>query len=213
MRAVPVVLLAGVAAIAVAGVAVAQIVKVHEVTVRLPDGGVEEIHYFGDVAPQVFVSRDIAAYPLAGADAAYVNSPFAQLQWISAEMDREAAAMVRHADMLEAEALQGPDGLTQISADTLPAGTRGISYVSTVTSDGVCVRSMQITSTGDGHKPRVLTRTSGQCGNSGKSTATSRAASHGSKSLGASPQWVHTQPRPEPPSTAGLLHPVADQGR
>jgi hypothetical protein len=211
MRVVPVVLIAGVAAIAVAGVAVAQVITVHEVTVHLPNGGVEEIHYFGARAPQAFVSRDIAGYPIGGPDAAYVDSPFTQLQWISAEMDRDAAAMLQRADLLEEEALQGPEGLTQISSETLPAGTRGISYVTTVTSQGVCVRSMQFTSTGGGKKPQVLTRTSGQCGGSGKSTASSKAAARSSKSVAASPQWA--QPRPEAPNTAGLLHPVADQGR
>lgn len=212
MRVVPVVLIAGVAAIAAAGVAAAQVIKVHEITVRLPDGGVEEIHYFGNVAPQVFVSRDIAGYPVSGPKSAYADSPFAQLQWISAEMDRDAAAMLQRADMLEAEAVHGPEGLTQISSETLPAGTRGISYVTTVTSQGVCVRSMQFTSTGDGKKPQVLTKTSGQCGGPAKKAAP-KAVARGAKSPGANPQWVRDQSRPEPPTTAGLLQPVADQGR
>lgn len=213
MRAVPVVLLAGVAAVAVGGVALAQMVKVHEVTVRLPDGGVEEIHYFGNVAPEVYVARDMSA----ASDAVYIESPFTQLQWISAEMDREAAAMLQHADMLQAEALQGPEGLIQVSGDQLPAGARGMSYVSTVTSDGVCVRSMQFTSTGDGRKPHVITRTSGQCGSAGKGGASPTwTTSHSSKSApSATTQWVRTQPRaPEAPAAGtGLLHPVADQGR
>jgi len=40
----------------------------------------------------------------------------------------------------------------------------GFSYVSTLSSNGACARSAEITSTGNGAPPRVVTHSSGNCG-------------------------------------------------
>ena len=60
-------LLAGVAAgiVGLSGAAFAQSGKTHVMTVRLPDGGVAQIRYTGDVAPQVSVGEAPARIALA----------------------------------------------------------------------------------------------------------------------------------------------------
>ena len=129
-------------------------------TVRLPDGGVERIFYTGDTPPQV-------TFP-APSPVAYAADPFVIMQRISAEMDRESAAMMGQADAMMVDPmatapLGTPDRLMTVNLGDLPAGARGYSFVSTMSGNGVCSRSVQITSRGDGAKPTVVTHTSGDC--------------------------------------------------
>src|SRR5579884_2489401 len=84
----PTTLLAGVASLALAGT-----VAAHTLTVQLPDGTTEHIDYAGDVAPQVSF---VPAQTTPASDwAVGPNSPFALMQQISLQMDREADAMMR----------------------------------------------------------------------------------------------------------------------
>jgi hypothetical protein len=159
-------LLAGAAAIfGLAGVALAQNPKTHLMTVQLPGGGTAQIRYVGDVPPQVIVSSRPAVVgdflPIASVFGS--DSPFAMLDRVSAAMDREAAALFRRAEALAAQPLAASGGLTEAALRTLPPGTRGFSYVSTMSSNGACTRSTEITSTGNG-APRVVTHSSGNCG-------------------------------------------------
>ena len=160
-------LLAGAAAAALgfSGMALAQTPNVHTMTVQLPGGGVAEIRYTGNVPPQVSVSPGPAAIgdllPVSSVFGA--GSPFAMLDRISAEMNREAAALFRYADSMASQPPAGPNGLTLTNLQNLPPGTRGFSYVSTISRNGVCARSTEITSTGNG-PPRVVTHSSGNCG-------------------------------------------------
>jgi hypothetical protein len=151
----------------VSGVAAAQSTRAHVMTVQLPGGGVAQIQYTGDVPPQVTVSDALVAAPTSfspvfaampsmfGAD-----SPFAMFDRISAEMDRQMAAMWRRAEMLSA---QSPSQLTEAAMRNLSAGSEGYSFVSTLSGNGVCVRSMQITSSGNGAVPKVVSHSSGNC--------------------------------------------------
>lgn len=161
MRIVPTTLLAGVAAVALAGTAFA-----HTMTVRLPGGATETITYSGNVAPQ------IAFGPTP-------DSPFALMQQISAEMDREAAAMMNQMDQLQSVALRqvanGGQPL-EVALTNLPRGAQSYSVVSTLSSGGVCTQSMQITSQGPGQKPQVVTHSSGNCGAMGATAPTNAAA-------------------------------------
>lgn len=136
--------LAGVGALAVAGVAHAASTDTHVMTVELPDGQIEHIRYTGDVAPTVTVEPVFAPAP-----AAMVADPFVMLRQISAEMDAEAAAMMR-----EMAAMPFPGDAGPI---TVAAGP------------GVCVRSVQITYTGSG-QPHVVSRTSGDCASAPRDT-------------------------------------------
>ena len=149
----------------------AQSASSHVMTVRLPDGGVAQIRYTGNVAPQVSVSEGPAPAPAAinllapmpqlvewgfGAD-----SPFAMMDRISAEMDRQAAAMLRQADALAAQARSGQ--VTEAATRNLPPGSASYSFVSTMTGNGVCTQSVEITSQGNGQAPRVVRHSSGNC--------------------------------------------------
>ena len=167
MRNTRLAVLAGAAAafIGLPGAVLAQDSNMHSMTVQLPGGGVAEIHYTGNVPPQVTVNsgppavgRFLPASSLFGA-----NSPFAMLDRLSAEMDREAAALFRYADAMAAQPWSRSNGLTLTNIQNLPAGTRGFSYVSTVTGNGVCMRSTEIRATGNG-PPRIVTHSSGNCG-------------------------------------------------
>lgn len=153
-------------AVALAGVtavAAAERVPVHVMTVQLPDGSVEQIHYTGTVAPRVVVRDE--AVPMAAAgffDTAFgPDSPFAALDRIGAEMDRQAALMMQQAALMRSS----PD--TAIHAATLagaPAGASSFTQVSMSNGQGVCTQSVQVTSMGDGKAPKVERSSSGACG-------------------------------------------------
>ena len=152
------------AVIGFSGAALAQTSNTHTLTLQLPGGGIAEIHYAGNVAPQVTVSTGPAATAtlLPAASLFGGTSPFAMLDRISAEMDRETAALFRYADAMAAQPWRSAGGLTLTNMRNLPPGTSGFSYVSTVTSNGVCMRSTEITATGN-EPPRVVTHSSGNC--------------------------------------------------
>jgi len=150
---------AAVAAIGFCGMALAQGPQVHTMTVTLPGGGIEQIQYTGPVAPQVTVS-DAPAPILAAMPSFFgTNSPFAEMERISAAMDRQADRMFQEAAALQSGAVQ--PNLTAIGE--LPAGAREYSFVSTADGGNVCSRSMVITSQGNGAAPHVVTHTSGDC--------------------------------------------------
>ncbi len=215
MRKIRTALLAGVAAVALtglAGAAMAQGPAVHVVTIALPGGGVEEIHYTGDVAPQiVFAPGPSGISAWAPMPAMFgPNSPFAAMERISAEMDRQAAGLLRQAEMLANEPGYGVGPLGEAAFGNLPAGSRGYSFIATMSGNGVCSRSMTITSQGNGAAPRVVTRNSGDCG--------SAAGGAGSVAAPMAPAPPH---RPDvieanaagAPPYLGLVRPIAAQQR
>jgi hypothetical protein len=148
------VLVAGVAAIALAGasgLALAQGSDSHVLTVQLPNGAVEQIRYTGDVPPQIILAPQ----------AEQIGSPFAMLERLSAEMDRQAAVMFQAMDTLAAQPF--PGNLTEAGMGGLPDGALSTSIVSTRSGSGVCSRSIEVTYTGHG-QPKVVSQTSGDCG-------------------------------------------------
>jgi hypothetical protein len=167
-------LLAGVAAIAlgVSGAAWAQNADTHVMTVRLPEGGVAQIRYTGNVAPQVSVGQAPSPIEIYAPMPALfgVGSPFAEFDRISAEMDHQAAAMLRQANALVAQARSGQ--LTEAAIHNLPPGSQGYTFVSTMSGSGVCTRSVEITTPGNGAPPKVVSHSSGNCGPSGGTTGT-----------------------------------------
>jgi hypothetical protein len=132
----------------------------HVMTVRLPGGAVEQIRYSGDVPPQIAFAGSALPFDVGWPVAFFgPDSPFAEMNRISAEMDRQMAAMIGNADALAAN-----PGVTEIGAGQLPPGAESYSFVSSMSGNGVCARSVQITSRGKGQKPQVLSRTYGDCG-------------------------------------------------
>lgn len=209
MRIIPTILLAGVAAVALAGTAFA-----HTLTVQLPGGATEYIHYSGDVAPQIsFAATSIAASPSwdFGARDFGPGSPFAFMQQISAEMDREAAAMMNQMDQLQSVALRQAASGGQplaVAMTNLPPGAQSYSFVSTLSGNGVCTQSMQITSQGPGQKPQVVTHSSGNCGAMGATAPTNVAAPDESPvTMPAQPQTrTYQASAAGNPAYRGMLH-------
>jgi len=145
MNAVKPLLLAGLASVAVAGYAGfarAGTPDVKTMTVQLPGGGIEEIEYTGDVAPQVSL---LPATPVGMPD------PFAALAQISAEMDQQAAAMMNAMNAMAAGAMGQPGALVPAAFGQLPPGS-------------ACFQSVEITAMGDGQAPQVVSHSSGNCG-------------------------------------------------
>src|SRR6187402_217741 len=96
--------------------------RMHEMTVRLTDGSIEHINYFGDRPPKVSVGSMALIY-----DDLFA-SPFSDMERILAAMDEQEASMMRMAAT--------PDGsLTRADISKLPKGTNGYTVVS-VTSGG-----------------------------------------------------------------------------
>ena len=179
MRVFRTALLAGAAAIAVAGlsgVAAARDLNAHVMTVQVPGGGVAEIRYTGDVPPQVVFS------PVPTASGAFTPfgsvfgpaSPFATLDRISAAMDREAASLIRQAQMLANAPAFAPNQPIETALGNLPPGIQSYSMVSTWSGNGVCTQSVEITSPANGGRPRVASRSSGNCGSAQGSTGVIR---------------------------------------
>jgi hypothetical protein len=138
-------MIAGAAALALAGLgglAAAGANRTHVLSIELPDGSVQQIRYWGDTAPIVSITPALRPLPVLP-----TFEPFLPLGML----DRVAA------DLIE------PD-LMRIDIGRLPAGVQGYSMVSTVTSNGVCTRSVEYRANGDGKAPQVARRTSGNCG-------------------------------------------------
>ncbi|MGH6876250.1 MAG: hypothetical protein ACREHV_02605 [Rhizomicrobium sp.] len=138
----------------------------HTLTVQLPGGAVEQIRYGGNVPPQIDVTPD--AVPFGWAVAYFDPAPFVAFDRISAEMDRQMSVMLRNANELAAQSLSRPQGVTEIEAGAgaLPARSENYSVVSTVGGNVLCARSVEVTSRGGaGQKPKVASKTYGNCGN------------------------------------------------
>jgi hypothetical protein len=152
-------LLGGAAALALigfCGLAAAKDAALHTMTVRAPDGGTITVQYTGDVAPQISFASGAQATGFADFDA-----PFAMMQRIAADMDRQMVQMMRQANEMMA---QVPDTNPVFGAGlwNMPTDMPGLSAISSVGS-GFCMKSVEISSTGDGKPPHVVTHSAGNC--------------------------------------------------
>jgi hypothetical protein len=137
MRIKQVTLVASVVALALAGMSgavKAQTAESHVLTLRLPDGRIEQIRYVGDVPPTVVLAPTVPAEAV---------SPFALMRQMAADMDRQAAAL-----------------LQSVNA----ADSAGFGVMPVLSGSGVCARSVQITFAGNGQAPHVVSQTAGDCG-------------------------------------------------
>ncbi len=128
----------------------------HLMTVQLPDGGVAQITYFGNVAPQIVVgpSAAYAPAPLWASEPVFAAAdPFAALDRVAAEMDAQADAMMRQAVLMA-----GPGYVA------VPPGTVSTTYVASFGNGGFCARSVEVDAGAPGMRPRVVSHVSGSCG-------------------------------------------------
>ena len=151
-------LLAGGAALLVAGTAAAAADKLHKMDVALPNGGTVHVEYAGEVAPEVTVE------PVEARQARIAFDPFAELDRIAFEMQaRHQAMMQQMAALQQAAAESGaaaPGGVTLVG--NLPAGAHVSYYSSTIDANG-CTRTVQYSSDGSGAEPRVTRASAGNC--------------------------------------------------
>lgn len=158
MKPVRTLIVAGAAAglAATAGIAFAVSPPQHTLSVALPGGGTAEIRYAGDVAPQVSF-KDVPARTAFLAPG-FEGDPFAQMQQMSAAMDR------RMTDLMSR--LNAPGAALKAGGfDTadLPAGSQVTTISNPSPNAAGCMRSIEITQNG-GEKPKVVERSAGNCG-------------------------------------------------
>jgi hypothetical protein len=165
MKTIQTSLLACAAMIAFAGVAQAQCPGTHVLTIPLPGGGTEQIRYSGCVAPKVFLGTNPALVEPPLLSSAYgPESPFAILDRISEEMNQRAASLLQQAEAMTKKFPADPERLIQADFGGFPPNGHSYAFVSTMSASGVCGHSVEITSTGNGEPPRVVSRSFGQCG-------------------------------------------------
>ena len=154
------VVLAGIAALALAGTAyaAAQRPVLHTMTVKTPDGGVATIEYSGNVAPKVTFGTVPMQASFFGA-----ASPFADIDRISAAMNREMGALLRQANML-AVPFATANPLYNATLNGAPA-RNARSWFARAGASGFCMRSVEITRNGTS-KPKIVSHSTGNCGGS-----------------------------------------------
>ena len=162
MRNLRTAVLAGVAALCVAGTAVAASNDTHVMTVDLPDGSVARIEYQGAVAPKVRIDPTIRFEPVRFADPDDA-APFAAFDRIFADMDRQAAAMMRQVRALQMQSLESSAKPDLAAFGAMPAGTVSYRFVSTGDGSRFCSQSWQWTSQGPGQQPKLVSASSGDC--------------------------------------------------
>jgi hypothetical protein len=155
MRKVFAIVLAGVGAAAVAGVALAASRDTHILNVSLPDGSTEKIEYVGNVAPKVTVTP---AAPIA------IGFPsFVMFGRGMADMQRQMDAMMHQIDQMARQPIAGTPGMNVAPYGNAPAGSQGVTVVSTSNGAKTCTRTTEVTSQGPGKAPKVTSSVSGDC--------------------------------------------------
>jgi hypothetical protein len=176
MRKLRTAVLAGIATLGVAGTAMAASNDTHVMAVGLPDGSVARIEYQGAVAPKVRIDPSAPALrivPVRLVDP-FDAAPFAMIDQIMADMDRQAAAMTAAAlQPAPADKAGRPD---LVAFGNLPAGTISYRFVSTSDGNRVCSRSWQVTAQGPQQAPKLISASSGDCAGDGNSSAGTASA-------------------------------------
>jgi len=159
MRKLPLILGAGALALAGTAALAAGGSDLHTMTVKLPDGGVANIEYTGDVAPKVDIrsggSGDLARFVPGGIFAGF--SDFAAIQ---ADMDRQMDDMLREARTMLAMPV-APNAPFEANFGVVPGGSSSW-FVSTGNGGNFCERSVEVTIVNG--KRSVHEQTSGNCG-------------------------------------------------
>ncbi len=149
--------------------------QTHVLTIPLPGGGVEQIRYSGDVAPTVTVRQGSPA-AAAWANQFGPDSPFAVLNRIQAEMDRQMAAIMQNRMVMPTMPQIGGGQVQHVTVGNLPPGANSYSMVSTFSGGHECTESVEVTSQGPGQPLKVVRQSSGDCGAAAKAAPAAPAA-------------------------------------
>lgn len=162
MRKIRTAVLAGCAALCVAGTAMAASNDNHVMRVNLPDGSVAQIEYKGDVAPRIRIDPGTPVFLASFADPSDAL-PFGDVDQAFADMDRQVAAMMHVAQVLHAAPIGGDAAPDLASLGNAPADTVSYSFVSVRNGNHVCSRSWRMTSQGGGQQPKLVSTSAGDC--------------------------------------------------
>lgn len=157
------VILAGAAALAIAGAAVAATPAKHVMNVALPDGSTAHIEYVGNVAPKVTIAPGPFA-PFSVGWAPMAMPDFSRIDKIMADMERQRAAIMQQVQQMH-RGIGIPTATIASYGNipNLPAGANSISVVSVSNGGGTCTRTTRVTSEGPGKAPKVDSSLSGNC--------------------------------------------------
>jgi hypothetical protein len=152
--------LAGLGAAAIAGVAVAANRDTHVMNVPLPDGSTARVEYVGDVAPKVtVVPGAVTSFGL------FDRSMFDMERQIDAMM-RQVGSIAR--DPMDAGAIPG---MNVAAYGNGPTRGTSVTVISTGNGAKTCTRTTEVTAQGPGKPPKVATSISGDCGTAPAPTA------------------------------------------
>jgi hypothetical protein len=155
VKTLPAFAIAGIAAAALAGTAIAAKPQTHVMDVPLPDGSVVHIEYIGDVAPKVTV----APAPMAGIGyQRWTPMGMPPLPPLAGPMSGRAMRLPGQPGPF---IVMTPD---VASFGNMPAGVTSRSVVSVSNGAGTCTRTTQVESQGPGKPPKVTTNATGNCG-------------------------------------------------
>ena len=147
---------AGVAAVAIAGTAVAGSRDKHAMDVALPSGGTAHIEYYGDIAPKVMIAP--------GEFAPMAFPEFGNLDRLIGRLNAEQAAMMKRVQQMTRRGVGSAVApINVVSYGGMPAGANSVSVVSVSNGGGTCTRTTRITSQGAGKAPKVVSNVSGDC--------------------------------------------------
>jgi hypothetical protein len=156
----PMLVVSGLAAAALAGGAIAAQPTSHVMDVPLADGSVVHVQYAGEVAPKVTIEPSTLSGP--GIAWAPMRLPsFAGFDRMIEEMNRRTAEMMRRARQMPRQPVA--PGLNVASYGTMPAGANSVSVVSVSNGGGTCTRITEVVSQGAGKPPKVTSNVSGDC--------------------------------------------------
>jgi hypothetical protein len=155
--------IAGVAAAAIAGTAIAAAPKTHVMNVNLPDGSVARVEYVGDVAPKVTIApMDVGDMTgIAGWGGPFPS--FAGFDRMIEQMQRQSDEMMRQAQQMARQPAAGGAAPYVAAYGNMPAGQTSTTIVTISNNGRTCTRSTEVVSQGPGKPPKVTSNVSGSC--------------------------------------------------
>jgi hypothetical protein len=153
MRKAHAIVLAGLGAALLTGVAAAASRDIHTLNVALPDGSVARIEYVGSVIPKVIVTP---------APTSRMLEQFGMFD-PAFDMEREMHAMMHEMDQVAMHPIAQVPGLNVAAYGNAPAGSTSVTIVSTSNGTQTCTRRTDVTSEGPGRAPKVTSSVSGNC--------------------------------------------------
>ena len=159
VRKLPAFAFAGIAAVTLAGTALAATADHHVMNVSLPDGSVAHVEYVGNVAPKVTVDPR----PLGDFGWAPMALPsFAGFDRMIEQMQRQSQEMVRQAQQMARQSATGAAPYVAAYGN-VPAGQTSTTVITISNNGKTCTRSTEVVSQGPGKPPKVTSNASGSC--------------------------------------------------